>query len=158
EGLGAAQARCHLRLAAALADRGAIERADEHAAAGLVLARVADDRAAAAELGQLAATLALAGGDRKRAIGLLEEALADASASADPRLAGPVLAALGRAELHAGDAARAAQTLERAVAAAAAAGDVAGRARALADLGAATRAAGDWVRARRAWERARQLW
>src|SRR5205823_7713393 len=115
------------------------------------------DRAAGAELGQLAATLALAAGDRRRAIGLLEEALADANASADPRLAAPVLHALGRAELHAGDATRATATLERAVAEAAAAGDVAGRARALGDLGRAAHAAGDWVRARRSWERARQL-
>ncbi len=158
EGLGPAAARCHLRLGSVLAERGAFERAGEHADAGLVIARVHHDRAAAAELGRLAATLAMTAGDRRRAVLLLEEALADATAAAEPRLTSLVLHALGRSELQAGEFASAAVTLERAIAQAAAAGDVAQRARALGDLGRATYHAGQWGRARRAWERARQLW
>ncbi len=155
--LEAAAARCHLGLATLLADRGALDRAAEHADAGLVLARVVGDREAAAELARLGATLALAAGDRRRSVALLEEALADAEAADQPRLRAQVLHGLGQSELRAGDPGRAAATLERAIAAADAAGDVSQRARALGDLGRAAFLAGDWARARRAWERARQL-
>jgi signal transduction histidine kinase/tetratricopeptide (TPR) repeat protein len=106
----------------------------------------------------VAATLARSAGDRRRALGLLEDALADATALGEPRLSAQVLHALGGVELHAGDHGRARLAFERAIAEATAAGDVAMRARALADLGRAAHLGGDWGGARRAWERALQLW
>jgi signal transduction histidine kinase/tetratricopeptide (TPR) repeat protein len=153
----AAEARCHLRIGWVLMYRADYKAATEHAIAGLLIARTAGDRRAAAELSRLAAAVAIYQGDAKRALDLLDDALADAEATDDARLRAGVLHEIGRASIHAGDYARAQTALEAAIAAADDAGDVEQRAKSLNNYGAASYFRGDWPRARRAWEQFRQL-
>ena len=148
------EAKAHLRIGWLSSYRADFAGAAEHAAVGLALARRAHDRSLAAELGRLSAAVATSQGDPRRAIAVLDEALADAAG--DPRLDAGISHEIGRAAIQAGDYPRAIEALERAVAAAERQGDLVQRARSLNNLGAACYYQGDWARARRLWEQFRQ--
>ncbi|MCL4222987.1 MAG: protein kinase [Myxococcales bacterium] len=148
------EARSHLRIGWLFTHKGDFAAAAEHAAIGLALARRAASRGLAAELGRLSAAVATSQGDPRRAIAILDDALADADG--DPRLDAGISHEIGRAAIQAGDYARAVAALERAVAAAERHGDLVQRARSLNNLAAASYYQGDWARARRLWEQFRQ--
>ena len=152
----ALEARCHLRIGWLHTHRGDFAVGAEHAAVGTTLARRAGDRALAAELGRLAAAVATSLGEPRRAIAILDEALADAGGAGDHRLDPGISHEIGRAAIQAGDYPRAIEALERAVAGAEAVGDLVQRARSLNNLAAACYYQGDWTRARSLWEQFRQ--
>ncbi len=148
------EARAHLRIGWLFTHRGDFAGGAEHGAVGLALARRAGNRPLAAELGRLSAAVATSQGEPKRAILILDEALADAQG--DAKLDAGISHEIGRAAIQAGDYPRAIEALERAVAAAERHGDLVQRARSLNNLAAASYYQGDWERARRLWEQFRQ--
>jgi signal transduction histidine kinase/tetratricopeptide (TPR) repeat protein len=157
ERLVRAEARCHLRISWALMSRSDYKAATEHSMAGLSIARATGDRRTAAELGRVAAAVAIYQTDTRRALALLDDALRDAESDGDLRLRAGVLHEIGRAAIHGGEYARAVEALQKAVALSDAAGDVEQRARSLNNLGAANYHVGEWTSARASWERFRRL-
>jgi signal transduction histidine kinase/tetratricopeptide (TPR) repeat protein len=151
------EARCHLRVGWVLMSRADYKAATEHAMAGLAIARTAGDRHTAAELGRLAAAVAIYQAGTAQALELLDAALDDANTTGDQRLRAGVLHEIGRAALHAGEYRRAVPALEQAVSAANATGDVEQRAKSTNNLGIAHYFLGEWSLTRAAWERFRQL-
>jgi signal transduction histidine kinase/tetratricopeptide (TPR) repeat protein len=148
------EARAHLRIGWLFTYRGDFAAGAEHGMVGLALARRAGNRALAAELGRLSAAVATSLGEPKRAIAILDDALADAQG--DSKLDAGISHEIGRAAIQAGDYPRAIEALEHAVAAAEKHGDLVQRARSLNNLAAASYYQGDWDRARRLWEQFRQ--